>query len=77
MKLRKFSVQNTYLIALQPVKQCDTNNSGFDPGVMRQRGERERLHLNVNDACFVNALQVFHLVSLREVAECAVQTTLT
>lgn len=64
------------LIPLQPVQQCDADDSGLDTSVMGQRGESQRFHLDIHNARLVNALEVLHLIRFREVAERPVQTTL-
>lgn len=69
-------MQCTNLISFEPIEQCDTDDGCFDAGVVRERGECQRLHLDIDDACLVQPLQVLHLVSFGEIAERAVESTL-
>ena len=68
---------HAYLVSLKPIQQRDADDGRLDASVVGERGERQRLHLDVNDSRLVDPLQERHLVLLRVVTERAVQTTLT
>lgn len=67
---------NPHLVSLKSIQQRDAHHSRLDTRVVGQRREGQRLHLDVDHPCLVDALQVLHLVRLVELAECAVETTL-
>lgn len=81
-KLKRLSThfvceQAPYLVSLQPIQQCDTNDGSTNASMVRECTENGRLHFNVDDTEIVQFIQIVQFIAFAELTECTIQATLS